>query len=208
MAVPGETSCRPVAPCQPGWDGIPTDGTTQFVDAGYTGGTSDGSETSPWTTISEALQAVASGGQVAIAAGNYLEDVTLSQPVRLVGACPDDVTLTGTGGVYATLTITGSGSGSEVRALAITGPGAAFVFLGDGSSWTLDAQLDQRSAAATGDHFGKSVAIDGKRIVVGAWGRDRTDGLESFLDEGEAFAFGLKDGAWRMENQVWVDGFI
>ena len=62
MAVPGETTCRPVADCGSGdYGDIPVDGSTQHVDAAYAGGNSDGSAASPWTTISEAVAAAAPG---------------------------------------------------------------------------------------------------------------------------------------------------
>src|SRR5262245_5686368 len=45
MAIPGETTCRSVAPCGSGrWGDIPIDATTRFVDARYAGGDGDGSE--------------------------------------------------------------------------------------------------------------------------------------------------------------------
>lgn len=131
MAVPGETSCRPVMPCGQGrWGEIPVDATTEYVDAAYDGGASDGSEGQPWTTIAEAVTAVAHDAVVAVATGTYAEDVRISgKRVRLWGVCPDQVRIVATGGETedcsaAAVCIAGSdASGSEVHGVALSGTG-------------------------------------------------------------------------------------
>ncbi len=68
--------------------------------------------------------------------------------------------------------------------------------------------LDDRAGLAQGqgalvaqdDFFGHSVAIDGERLVVGAYGRNRMFGAEVRADSGDALAYGLKNGAWRLET--------
>jgi len=114
MEVPGESSCRQVAPCAPGtWGDIPVDGTTQYVDAAAPGG-ADGSAQKPWPTIQEGVAAAASGAIVAIAAGDYVESIDIaSKPVVLWGRCPSLVSVTGTIQVDA--------DGTEIRDLAVTG---------------------------------------------------------------------------------------
>ncbi|MBI4701007.1 MAG: hypothetical protein HY744_07590 [Deltaproteobacteria bacterium] len=58
MAVPGETECHEVAPCGAGkWGDIPADNATQYVDAAYAGGGSDGSAEKPWTSIQAGIDA-------------------------------------------------------------------------------------------------------------------------------------------------------
>jgi len=123
MAVPGDAECRAIMPCGEGrWGDIPVDGATLYVDAAHAG-SSDGSEAQPFTTITEALAAAPPNGLVAVAAGQYLEDVDVSgKPVRLWGRCPDQVEVVGTGGEIGTLVIRSGASGTEVHGLAVGGP--------------------------------------------------------------------------------------
>jgi Ca2+-binding RTX toxin-like protein len=73
--------------------------------------------------------------------------------------------------------------------------GAAYLFQrSSGNTWTARDRL-RLAAGAANDHFGSAVAIDGERAIVGAWGRDRGVG-----DEGEAFSYGYRYGAWRLES--------
>ena len=101
------------------WGDIPIDGQTQHVDQSFTG-VSEGTSAAPWTTISEGVAAVASGGLVAIAAGSYIEDVVISgKPVRLHGVCPQQVELVGIGGEPGALFI--QARPTEVQGIAIRG---------------------------------------------------------------------------------------
>ncbi|MBW2457946.1 MAG: right-handed parallel beta-helix repeat-containing protein, partial [Deltaproteobacteria bacterium] len=129
LALPGETTCRDVAPCGSGtWGDILVEQNTQFVDAAYTGGNSDGTLAQPWTTVGQAVAAADSDAIVAIAAGSYSGVVTLSKPVRLWGRCPSLVELTATGGsVNNTIRVVSSGAGSEIRGLALTGSARGLV---------------------------------------------------------------------------------
>jgi hypothetical protein len=120
MAIPGDSLCRPVAPCGAGsWGDIPVDSaTTEHVLAGATG-VPDGSAASPWPTIQQAVNAATPGAIVAIGAGSYSETVSVSnKPVILWGKCPAEAELVG--GAQAALTVTGS-AGTEVRDLAVRG---------------------------------------------------------------------------------------
>jgi len=130
MAVPGERLCREVAPCAPGrWGDIPVEPDTQYVDASYTGMDSDGSALKPWTTIQAGVDAAASGAIVAIAAGSYVEDVTVNTPVRLWGVCPALVELRGMGTEFATVQVFYARA-TELRNLAIRGEPRAVVASG------------------------------------------------------------------------------
>ncbi|MBW2459278.1 MAG: hypothetical protein JRI68_32580 [Deltaproteobacteria bacterium] len=124
MAIPGETECRPVAPCGSGtWGDIPTDSTTEHVDAAYGGSSSDGSATDPWPTIQEAVDAAEPGAIVAVAAGSYGEDVwIMTKPVRLWGKCPGEVEVVGSNVILPAIYIL-EATGAEVRDLAVTGTG-------------------------------------------------------------------------------------
>jgi hypothetical protein len=141
MALPGETQCRDVAPCGNGDYGtIPTEPTTQFVNAAYPGADSDGTQAKPWKTIQAGINNAGSGAIVAVAAGTYTEDLLIKgKPVRLWGRCPAMVSVAGTGAKTATLIIIyDDASQSEVHSLAITGPG-----VGIGTSGSSDLLVDR-----------------------------------------------------------------
>jgi hypothetical protein len=122
LAVPGDTACRPVMPCGSGkWGDLAVDATTQYVDASYAGGDSDGSAQRPWTTIADAHDAAAPGALIALAEGSYGEDVVINKPVRLWGVCPEQVEIVGASASAAVL-VWGAGDGSEVGGLAVRGP--------------------------------------------------------------------------------------
>ena len=124
MAVPGDTMCHEVTPCGNGtWGDIPVEANTQFVDQAYMGGSSDGSQAHPWTTIGQGIAAASSGAVVAVAAGSYTEDVVIKQPVRLWGRCPAMVEVAGVGmHVGAIVVLNGTAGGAEVHGIAVTGP--------------------------------------------------------------------------------------
>jgi len=73
--------------------------------------------------------------------------------------------------------------------------GAAYAFHRSGTSWTREQTLTL-SGGAAGDYFGFAVALDGRELVVGAYGRNVANKTRA----GEAFAYGLKDGQWRLET--------
>jgi hypothetical protein len=137
MAVPGDAACRPVMECAPGtWGDIPVDATTEYVDASYAGGDSSGSQAQPWTTIGEAVAAAAPGAVVAVAAGLYVEPVFVGgKAVRLMGVCPDQVTIEGSalpanGCPPAALCIAPDAHGTEIRGVSLIGGGAGVVMTG------------------------------------------------------------------------------
>lgn len=124
MALPGDTTCRPVAPCGAGtWGDIPVDPATQYVDAAF-GGVGKGTAAEPFSTIGEALAAAQKGAIVAVAAGSYAEDLTISKPVVLWGVCPELVEIVGSSAAIAAIDVRAGGTGSEIRSLAITGDSA------------------------------------------------------------------------------------
>lgn len=130
MALPGETTCRAVALCGGGpWGDAPVEADTQYVDAAYAGGGSDGTQAKPWTTVQAGVDAAAPGAVVAIAAGSYGENVFVDTPVRLWGACPAQVTLGNASGAPA-ITVTGAAAGAELHDLAVTGAGLGLYVVG------------------------------------------------------------------------------
>jgi len=140
LAVPGDSTCREVAPCGQGrWGDIPIDGSTQHVDTAYVGGNNDGTADRPWTTIGEAITAAAPAALVAIAAGSYAEDVDITgKPVELWGVCPAAVEVVGSGTALAAVFIGTGAGGTQVRNLAIVGDAVGLVLSG-----SQDVVLDQ-----------------------------------------------------------------
>jgi hypothetical protein len=134
MALPGETSCREVAPCGEGrWGFEPVDpGAVQFVDASYAGADSDGGESKPWTTIQAAIDAAQRGDTIAIAAGSYHENPLIqSDPVVVQGRCPGLVEVIGDPGLMPAFVIATAGaSGTQVRGIAVRGGSAGIAVSG------------------------------------------------------------------------------
>ncbi|MBW2459096.1 MAG: hypothetical protein JRI68_31645, partial [Deltaproteobacteria bacterium] len=146
MALPGETTCRVVAPCGGGtWGAIPVDTTTQHVDGAYVGGNSDGSSAAPWTTIGDGVTAAAPGAIVAVAAGTYAEGVVITgRPVRIWGRCPGLVSIEPPGdGVRIGL----GADGSELHTLTIRGGG-----IGVDNAGAADVLVDRLLVANATDH--------------------------------------------------------
>ena len=105
--------------------------------------------------------------------------------------------------------------------------GAAYVFVRNAGSWSLEAYL-KASNSQQYDHFGESVSISGDTIVVGAWGEDSravgVNGVQTNNDKkesGAAYVFVLSGNTWsqqaylkasnadvfdRFGNAVAVDG--
>ena len=140
MALPGETACREVAPCGAGtWGDIPDAPGTQYVDGAYAGDDSDGTQTRPWKTIQEGVDAAGRGTVVAVAEGSYLEDVRMSPlGARLWGRCPARVEIVGTGDAIAALFVPLGASATEVHDIAIRGPALGIVVSG-----SLEVVLDR-----------------------------------------------------------------
>ncbi|MBW2453307.1 MAG: hypothetical protein JRI68_02300, partial [Deltaproteobacteria bacterium] len=118
LAIPGQTTCAPVAPCASGtWAGIPTESTTQYVDQSYSG-TSTGTASQPWTTIGAAMAAAVPNAIVAIGPGTYVESVEVeTKPLRLWGKCPAEVAVVASG----TYGIRFDNQQGEVHRLKVTG---------------------------------------------------------------------------------------
>lgn len=76
------------------------------------------------------------------------------------------------------------------------GPGAAYVFVRSGSTWTRQAMLTAADAGAS-DRFGYSVDVHGDTIVVGA---NMDDDLGS--DSGSAYVFTRTGSAWSQQAKL------
>lgn len=127
MAVPGEEHCRPVAPC-PSTRFGEAEGVAGaiYVDGSYLGTDSDGSAARPWQRVQDAVNAAQDGATIGIAAGSYVESVTIDgKAVQLMGRCPDMVEIVGRSNGVAPVYIPEGGAGSRVSMIAATGAGEA-----------------------------------------------------------------------------------
>ena len=134
MEVIGKDTCQPIGDCGTGtWGKIKTTASTIYVDGSYSGSSSDGSKTSPYTTITAALFAAKPGAHLAVAAGTYNENLNIKQKVTLEGRCAQKVTIKGTGKSVAVqvrlwadgtvirgVTITSGNTGLGVDGLSVT----------------------------------------------------------------------------------------
>jgi len=120
MATVGKSACQPVGDCGTGKYGtIKTTSKTVFVDAAYTSA-SDGSQSRPYPSIAEAVMRSASGGHIAVAAGDYKGLVAINKPLTIDGRCASQVSVENLSpSIYATLGI--SSKGVTISGLTIKG---------------------------------------------------------------------------------------
>ncbi len=86
----------------------------------------------------------------------------------------------------------------EADPSGLQGAGAAFVFRYDGTTWNLEAQLvAPPNEAEAYDWFGRSVAVEGDLVVVGAFGEDDFGSAS-----GAAHVFRRSGGAWSHEAKL------
>jgi hypothetical protein len=215
IAVPGDTTCREIAACGEGtWGDIPVEANTQFVNAAYAGGDSDGSAAQPWTTIQEAVIAAAPSAIVAVAAGSYLEAVRIEdKPVRLWGRCPAMVEIVGpTALPFAAVQVFTAAHGSEIHAVALTGAGLGLTALVDVRAehlWIHDTAglgvVVQRDLGDVALELNDSLierTVDVAIFVTGnAVTMDRTAVRDTFLD-----AQGLSGKAFSLRETGGIAG--
>jgi hypothetical protein len=210
LAIMGETACRAVSPCAPGkWGDVPVDSTTQYVDGGA-GGSETGSATEPWSSIQEGVDAALPGALVAVAAGAYAEDVLIEgKAVRLWGACPEQVTLTGSATLSGVLDVRPGAAGTEIRALSVEGGwvGVAIdgvedilvdrVWIHDTQNLGLMAQdlPDVTSAMVRG-------SLVEATTTIGVFAYGSTLSIEESVVRDVQSA---SDGQWGRAVSVWVD---
>jgi FG-GAP repeat len=75
--------------------------------------------------------------------------------------------------------------------------GVAYVYRYDGLGWPLEATL-VASDAATQAMFGRSIAVEGSRVLVGAW----QDSFEAQTARGAAYVFAWTGSAWVQEAKL------
>ena len=138
----GYTTCQPIGDCGTGtWGKIKATANTIYVDRSFAGGTSDGSQAKPCTTITTALAVAKAGDHIAVAAGKYKENVSISKKVTLEGRCAQQVTIAGTG-TYQAVDMTQGASGTVLRGVTITGDGVGL--------WVNGADITVERAAVRG----------------------------------------------------------
>jgi hypothetical protein len=213
MAVPGDTSCREVLPCgDPPYGDVPIEADSEFVDASYAGGDSDGTFERPWTTIQAGVDASLPGAIVAVAAGSYLEDVEITEhPVRLRGRCPALSEVRGVGGFSVIEVLGGGASGTVIGGLAVRSDAVQY---GIGVSSAEDVVVDAvwvhdtglpgvQSDVATG---AASLTVRGSLVEraggVGVWTRGASVTVESteVRDSVEDTIGGLGRGIVGVDN--------
>ena len=77
--------------------------------------------------------------------------------------------------------------------------GAAYVFTKNNGTWSEHSKLESPDGQIV-DQFGKSVAIDGETIVVGAPGEDT-----GATNAGAAYVFTLSDDAWSYHSKIQAE---
>lgn len=77
-----------------------------------------------------------------------------------------------------------------------SGSGSAYVYRWNGTMWILDNKLTA-SDAATNDHFGQSLSLEGDRLAVGSY-RSDTAGT----DAGSVYIFEWSGVSWNEQEQI------
>jgi hypothetical protein len=86
---------------------------------------------------------------------------------------------------------------------AVSGAGAVYVFEKNPENQWTEQQKLVASDLTTGDNFGYAVAVDGDVALVGAFGKDRTEGGEFYNVAGAAYFFERQsDGEWLQTQKV------
>jgi hypothetical protein len=76
-------------------------------------------------------------------------------------------------------------------------PGAAYVFIRNGTSWSQQAKLST-SDGSDCDYFGFSVSLDGNTACIGAFGKD-----DHGLNSGSAYIFNRINNTWVEEQKLF-----
>lgn len=118
LAVPGDVACHALASdCSSDDPWGSASDATLFVAAGAPLG--DGSKAKPFATIGEAIAAATSGATIAIAAGTYVESLSIDKPLTLRGVCPDSVMLEGEDASVPAISITAE---TTIERISVSGP--------------------------------------------------------------------------------------
>ena len=130
----GYATCQPIGDCGTGtWGNIKTTASTIYVDQNHTRTGGKGTKTEPFKTIGEALNKATTGDHIAVAAGTYVEQVSIQRKNILEGRCAQVVTIKvglakpavemkdwANGALLRGVTITGAGLGLRVQGVDVT----------------------------------------------------------------------------------------
>jgi hypothetical protein len=83
-----------------------------------------------------------------------------------------------------------------VNASRVQDAGAVYLFQRSGTTWSLESQL-QASDPEADAHFGRSLALDGGRLLVGAPFKDRAN--PTVINVGAAYLFERTAGVWSQQ---------
>lgn len=198
IATVGMASCELVADCGRGpWGNIPVDADTQYVDAAYAVGDSDGTAAKPWIDIASAIAAAQAGAVVAIAAGSYDGSLYVSsKPVKLWGRCPSMVEISSSS-IQTTLRFSQS-SGAEVHQVAVTGSNRGIGVSGSTGVlidrvWVHGYGEDGVEVSESGGAVIRDSLLEANRRNLSALGDVRIEGslLRQAVDSGVTIAAGL-----------------
>jgi hypothetical protein len=182
VAFLGETACHPIGtPCPlgdfldettirslvPGYSGA-----VVHVKAGAAGG--DGSPSSPFGSISDAVAAAAAGDIIALSTGTFAKQVVLDDRLALVGACA--------GGTRVQASDYDSGAGiieiagaAAVANLTVSGPRKGIRILGAAAAAVLTA-VEVKDAMSLGISVSGGATARLSGVVVRDTGGDTSDG--------------------------------
>jgi len=149
----------------------------------------DGAEMAYAVSVDGTRVALGAPGEDAAAGAIYVVDcvaLPCAVPLRIA---PQDLVAGNAFGAAVDM------NGATLVATAIgPEPGAAYVFVGNGSGgWTQQARLTPTGGAAD-ERFGISASISGDRLAIGA---DRANGLE-----GAVYVFARSGTAWTQEARL------
>ena len=150
---PPESELRAMAP---GFDG-----TIWYVKSG---GNGDGTVSSPFGTMQQAMDATAGGDIVALSADSFSQGLELTSRVAIVGACVTGTVLAGPS-VGPPRTVSIQASGARLTNLQVRGPGAGIVVEQTVQDVTLDA-VEVRDATHAGVLVWPSASADVSELVV------------------------------------------
>lgn len=158
LARPGDLACVPILPCD-GEEPRVQGSSVWFVRADAAAG-GDGHRASPFNRVSDAIRAAAgiANAAVEIDAGDYVENVVVDRPLRLVGRCPDRTRIIAERADQPVVTV--RADGSRISGLEITGGSAGVVL--DGAA---DVQIELSRISHLG---GPGVRIDGGGVSITA----------------------------------------
>lgn len=135
---------------------------TVYVRSGAVGG--DGSRTSPFGKIAQALAAVPIGGTIALAVGTYVEGFYPTKDVTFVGACAAQTVLRGPAQAWTTVVVPPDRT-IAYRDLTIQGPGRGVV-VQQGATGTFESVVVEATADVGVECYGGTLTLD-RSIVRG-----------------------------------------